>query len=1283
MQPDAPRIREIPYNYTSYTDREIVLRLLGAESWERLDRLRAQRRTGQSARMLMEILGDIWVVVRNPYLFDDLLDNPKRRAEMQSLHSDRLNRIQTGAHDNEDVTALLAAAHTSVARFHNAFRQTQAQRVKALRVLARHTKKHNIHFDPYARVSHVTDATDWRVEYPFVVVTPNSEFEISGLIRAAKELDLVVIPRGGGTGLTGGAVPLHPNTMVINTEKLDHIGEVATHTIESGDLAGRVIHTITAESGAVNGRVTEAAKKTGGLIFATDPTSLWACTIGGNIATNAGGKKAVMWGTCLDNLLRYRLVTADGGFMEVVRLDHNMARIPADGIATFRITRFECDGVTQRGQAEILTLPGSIFRKEGLGKDVTNKPLGGLPGIQKEGTDGLITQATFVLHEPFNHTRTVLLEFFPIDLTEPVQAIVEIKDYVATIEGIHLTALEHFDEKYVKAIGYKTKSRRGKPPRMGLIIDVGGNDEGAVAKACDAMVALANRRDGEGFVAVGQEARNLFWADRGRMSRIAAHTKAFKINEDVVIPLPRLTEYADYVERLNIELSTHNKVDIAAGLVALFERLRLDLTDDDQLTDLPEQDGYLLEKLAECTALAEQVRDVWQNVLDVLDVPANVHPDLVRNLAAMTGQEGIPQAGSEPLFRLIQRGEIRISYRKSLETPLLEIIDGWREVADRIKANHGAILRGRVVIATHVHAGDGNVHTNIPLNSDHAEMMRTAHKVVEKIMAKAEALDGVISGEHGIGLTKLDYLGGDIKQAMVAYKKTIDPDDRFNRGKLVPGTDLTFAYTPSFSLLEHEALLMKAADLEELSESISDCLRCGKCKPVCHTHHPRGNMLFAPRNKILATGLIIETFLYEAQTQRGISFQNFEMLEEVADHCTVCHSCEKPCPVDIDFGDVTQKLRDLLRAKGKASLRPMKKLAMAFLLAKQPGTVNAMRLGMMRIGMKAQRTVSLWLKGLGVIQKQDHRKFAPTGQGIQSQVIRFMERPMPSVPAQTMRASLGIEDRNTVPILRDVAKDEETMESVFYFPGCGSEKLFSNVGLASLAMLHHAGVRTVLPPGYLCCGYPSRTAGDAPESDRITYENRVLFHRMATALSYLDIKTVVVSCGTCFDQLMIYEMEKIFPGCRIVDIHELLLERGYGGLGVAGRQYMYHEPCHTPLKHHGAQKTLATLIGEGVSHPERCCGEAGTLAVTRPDIAAKIRHRKEEEIEAIPIQSGDRKILTTCPACLQGLSRLADETGAEAEYVVTEMAATVLGKGWEQRFVNHVLNKGGIERVLL
>ena len=149
-----------------------------------------------------------------------------------------------------------------------------------------------------------------------------------------------------------------------------------------------------------------------------------------------------------------------------------------------------------------------------------------------------------------------------------------------------------------------------------------------------------------------------------------------------------------------------------------------------------------------------------------------------------------------------------------------------------------------------------------------------------------------------------------------------------------------------------------------------------------------------------------------------------------------------------------------------------------------------------------------------------------------------------NLPKKTARALLDIEDKAYVPILRDPRTTTAETEAVFYFPGCGSERLFSQVGLATQAMLWHAGVQTVLPPGYLCCGYPQRGSGQFDKAEKIITDNRVLFHRVANTLNYLDIKTVVVSCGTCYDQLQGYQFEDIFPGCRIIDIHEYLLEKG-------------------------------------------------------------------------------------------------------------------------------------------
>ena len=211
------RLREIPYNYTSFSDREIVIRLLGAPAWEVLNTLRGERKTGRSARMLFEVLGDVWVVRRNPYLEDDLLANPKRRRMLIDALHHRLNEIDKRRAGNEMVGQLLSAATTAVNDFENWFAATAKKREAILRRLIHVTRRDNIGFDGLARVSHVTDATDWRVEYPFVVLTPDTEAEMAALVAALVELGMTIIPRGGGTGYTGGAVPLTANAAVSAT----------------------------------------------------------------------------------------------------------------------------------------------------------------------------------------------------------------------------------------------------------------------------------------------------------------------------------------------------------------------------------------------------------------------------------------------------------------------------------------------------------------------------------------------------------------------------------------------------------------------------------------------------------------------------------------------------------------------------------------------------------------------------------------------------------------------------------------------------------------------------------------------------------------------------------------------------------------------------------------------------------------------------------------------------------------------------------------------------------
>ena len=1285
------RLREIPYNYTSFSDREIVLRILGDEAWQIINTLREERRTGRSAQMLYEVLGDIWVVSRNPYLQDDLLGNRKRRNALIGALRHRLSAIEARRQANEAVARLLVLTHTAVDQFEAEFEQTIELRKRALKVLGRITRRDNIQFDGLARVSHVTDATDWRVEYPFVVLNPDTELEIAALVRACIELKLTIIPRGGGTGYTGGAVPLDKFSAVINTEKLETISAVEPLVLPGLTEPYATIH---CGAGVVTRRVMEAAEKNK-LVFAVDPTSADASCIGGNVAMNAGGKKAVLWGTALDNLVSWRMVTPDGLWMEVERLNHNLGKIHDAPEATFRVTRYELDGKTQHGEIELMTIPGNAFRKAGLGKDVTDKFLSGLPGIQKEGCDGIITSARFILHKEHAHTRTVCLEFFG-QVHEAVPAIVDITNYFSRKSEVAsseikpralLAGLEHLDERYLKAVGYATKSKRGTRPKMVLVADVVSDDADATAAAASEIVRLANLRSGEGFIAVSAEARKKFWLDRARTAAIAKHTNAFKINEDVVIPLPRMGDYCDGVERINIELSLYNKLKFLDALDGFFAgELPLYYQDDKQLGDAE----LLGTRQQEARKLLAQVRERWEWLQGNLDTASSLLP--VAGSPSSAASDPLPATRSASVFQALQDHSIRASWKRELREPLRQIFNGstYQPILDECNTIHQRVLKSRVFVALHMHAGDGNVHTNIPVNSDDYAMLQQANGAVERIMQLAKNLGGVISGEHGIGITKFDFLEPHEISAFTDYKLKVDPEGRFNKGKLLTGGNLERAYTPSFNLMELESLILEKSELGNISDSIKDCLRCGKCKPVCATHVPRANLLYSPRNKILGTSLLIEAFLYEEQTRRGISIQHFDEFNDVADHCTVCHKCLNPCPVDIDFGEVSMAMRDFLRKQGKKKFNLVGTISMAYLNTSDPFTIKLMRKVMIAWSYKLQRAAHKVAKRLGLLDTQLKHPPATVGRApLKTQVIHFINKPMPgNLPKKTSRALLDIEDNDIVPIIRNPRVSSEESEAVFYFPGCGSERLFGQVGLATQAMLYETGATTVLPPGYLCCGYPQNATGLKDKANQITTDNRVLFHRVANTLNYLDIKTVIVSCGTCMDQLQKYQFAKIFPGCRLLDIHEYLLEKNVKLAGVDGVRYMYHEPCHTPMKTYKSLDVVNTLMGTDVPLNERCCGESGTFGVSTPQIATQVRFRKENEMrtgaDALRADgfTGEIKVLTSCPACQQGLSRYNEDAGTTTDYIVVEMAKHLLGENWMADYVAKA-NNGGIERVLL
>jgi FAD/FMN-containing dehydrogenase/Fe-S oxidoreductase len=956
---------------------------------------------------------------------------------------------------------------------------------------------------------------------------------------------------------------------------------------------------------------------------------------------NAGGKKALRWGTTIDNLLSWKMVLPDGSWLEVKRIDHNQDKIQLLDVVEFELNYLAEDAKTILHTAR-LSLKTKDMRKFGLGKDVTNKALSGLPGIQKEGCDGLITSAEFILHHPLKHINTLCLEFFGHDLNAAVSSIVNIKKTVDNNSAVNLVGMEHLDARYIKAVSYTTKANKSSLPTMVLLIDISSENQDLLNEQISVITTIAEQNQGACWVATTAKKRQIFWQDRANTAAIAKHTNAFKINEDVVIPLEKLAHYNSGIERINIRLSIENKITTLCAIQI-------------HLQNLSNNNSFIHNKITAALTLLNTVRHTWQTALDNLN--------------------------EEIVFKALQTKVQIISYIDEFANPLNDLLMGdvFINIRQQIKKIHRTYRNERLFIALHMHAGDGNVHTNIPVHSHNTKMLKQAETVVDEIMILASELGGVISGEHGIGLTKYQYLSAEFKADFVDYKRKIDPNNHFNKGKLMPGSGLQNAFTPSFKLLEQEALILESSEIGEINDMIKSCLRCGKCKSVCTTHIPEANLLYSPRDKIIGTNLVSEAFLYEEQTRRGISLNHFEEFNDIADHCTICHRCYKPCPVNIDFGDVSIKMRSVLNRKNKRHSNIASKASMAYLNLVQPWKIRLSKKILIDTGYFVQHIASKLFSPLlnKTLNKTNGKP------SFKIELTTLLDKPLPlDASIQPMRELLNITDTSSIPILAHPEKSNEHSPCVFYFPGCGSERLYSQIGLATLALLYHQGIKIALPPSYLCCGYPQKSSGLEAKEKAISTENRVLFHRIANTLNYLDISHILTSCGTCIDQLFTYGLDDIFKDSKLIDIHEYLLEQGVT-LKATGEKYLYHAPCHDPIKSTNSAELISKIVNSTVSNNERCCGEAGTFAIARPDIAKQVKFKKEAEIKKDLIRIGSHnkttKMLTTCPACRQGLSRYQGTTGIQPIYPIELIAEQTLGKQWKKTFIQSV----NIEKILL
>lgn len=1067
---------------------------------------------------------------------------------------------------------------------------------------------------PSALVASATDATDLRMELPLLVVEPDSAEQVAALVKLANDMKFALIPRGGGSGMTGGAVPARKRTVIVSLTRLTKIGPI--------DLENM---TVTVEAGAITQNVIKAVDAAGAL-FSVDPASKQASSIGGNVSENAGGPSAFEYGTTLDNLLWWRMVTPTGEIISVERENHPRHKILPEETAVFVVK--DISG----GVRNVIHLRGDEIRLPGLGKDVTNKALGGLPGMQKEGVDGIITEACFIIHPKPKFKRVMVLEFFGRSMHPAavvVRELVGLRNRIRQ-EGdyAHLSALEEFNAKYVQAIEYKRKSQKyeGLPISV-IILQVDGDDPYLLDKCVNDIVCVVEEQDNvDIIVAQDDKEGERFWEDRHRLSAIAKRTSGFKLNEDVVIPMDRIPDFALFLEQLNLECTA--------------QAYRHALQEVGRLPGFPMEDKEFNREFSFASKVA---------------------------------------SGDNPQAELSDT-----ELWKRAEAFLAGMGQKYAHLDKEIGKIRDYMEASRIVVASHMHAGDGNCHVNIPVNSNDAHMLEEAEETAARVMAECQEMGGEVSGEHGIGITKISFLGKSKMDALRAFKERVDPRDVMNPAKLVHRELPVRPFTFSFNRLINDIHASGLPDKEKLISLLSTvqvCTRCGKCKQVCSMCYPERSMQYHPRNKNMVLGMLLEAVYYSQVNKGAIDDNLLRWLRDLVEHCTACGRCLANCPVKIPSGEVALTLRSLLEHEN-AGGHPIKKRALEWLVHDVSSRVPKAA-KMASLGQKVQNKLlgvvpSVWKK------RMQSPIFAGSG---------------PKMGYTNLYESLRLH-RGSVFAPREVTPG---MPCVLYFPGCGGSLFYDRIGLAAIMLLLHTGHAVAVPPRHLCCGYPLLAAGMDTEYEDNMAQNRQYLASMLRNLikQGFDVRYLATACGSCRDSLARMKLNEQFPQLEQKDVSQIVLpllqHEGMEAPVAPGTNVLYHAACHcewagVPTLKGQAQLTgaLEQLCKVKVSTIPGCCGESGMGAVTSPTIYNLLRARKKERLaqafEPQP-QTGAcyaGPILVGCPSCKIGIARCLIQLKEKHPvlHVLEWLANQVDGEDRRQRFRRRANETRGDVRIV-
>jgi glycolate oxidase len=339
------------------------------------------------------------------------------------------------------------------------------------------------------RICYSYDATDLR-SLPQAVVWPSETSEVAAVLRAAGEAGVPVVPRGAGTGYTGGSIPLSGG-IVMSFEKMASIVSID---------AGRRMAVV--EPGVVNNTLREEAEALG-LCYPPDPASLLVSTLGGNVAEGAGGPRTVLHGATRDYVVGLELVMPDG-------------TVCRTGVLA------------------------------GTGAAGTERPWDASPLIvASEGTLAVVTRIAFRLSDAPESFATFWAEFSSLEQAAGAVAAI-------TARGLPVSVLEILDrETLACATEYVRGRRPDDPPEGALLIELEGaasqvrEGSASLRRELSACGATALRE------AADESERDEIWEMRRAISPSLARLSTGKINEDIAVPRSAIPDFVREMRRIS------------------------------------------------------------------------------------------------------------------------------------------------------------------------------------------------------------------------------------------------------------------------------------------------------------------------------------------------------------------------------------------------------------------------------------------------------------------------------------------------------------------------------------------------------------------------------------------------------------------------------------------------------------------------------------------------------------------------------------------------------------